>query len=107
MTEERMNCWEVEACGLEPEGKNVSTRGICPVAVEERADGIHQGINGGRCCWSITGTLCRGEIQGSYTKKIAACLRCDFYKTVKQEEQYKFQAFSSIRYKMKQYSPNS
>ena len=97
----KVNCWDLEKCGLEPQGKNTAERGVCPAAVEERADGVHQGVNAGRCCWVVSGTLCRGETQGSYTEKIEACQQCNFYKTVKQEEKYTFKVFSVITHQMK------
>ena len=31
-------------------------------------------------CWSISGTFCRDEIQGSFHEKIDACRKCDFYR---------------------------
>ena len=69
MEKEKMNCWEIEECGLEPGGKNVSARGICPAAVEQRADGIHQGVNAGRCCWVVTRyTLSRRSTGKLYRK---------------------------------------
>ena len=48
----KINCWEFKGCGKEPRGNNVSSLGVCPASVEIRANGIHGGINSGRCCWS-------------------------------------------------------
>ena len=82
----KMNCWEFKKCGREPGGENVSDQGVCPTATEDKADGIHGGENGGRCCWVLAGTLCKGEIQGTYAEKFVNCEKCDFYALVKEEE---------------------
>jgi hypothetical protein len=50
------------------------------------ADGIHDGVNGGRCCWALAGTLCGGEVQGTFAKKLAACFDCEFYRRVHREQ---------------------
>lgn len=86
----KLNCWDVKKCGRQPGGDKVEELGVCPVAEETRADGIHGGENGGRCCWAIAGSLCKGERQGSYTEKFGDCHHCDFYETVRREEQPEF-----------------
>lgn len=56
------NCWEFMKCEREQE---------CPAYP-----------NNGRTCFSVTGTVCRGETQGTYQEKIKKCREmCDFYKT--------------------------
>ena len=30
-------------------------------------------------CWEIAGTLCKGEVQGEYAKKIKDCAECEVY----------------------------
>lgn len=106
MKEHKLNCWEVEQCGLQPGGSNTAERGVCPAAMEQRANGIHEGKNAGRCCWVIPGTLCRGEVQGSYAEKVAACQECHFYKAVKQDEKNRFKVFSVITYEMRKKANN-
>lgn len=96
METKKPNCWEFEQCGLEPGGRNVVANGICPAAAERHADGIHHGKNAGRCCWIVSGTLCHGETQGTYTEKVAGCQQCGFYKLVRQEEHPAFKVFSVI-----------
>lgn len=59
--ETQLNCWEFKKCGREPSGNKVLTRGLCPVALEIAADGIHNGKNGGRCCWVITNSVYEGN----------------------------------------------
>jgi hypothetical protein len=77
-----MNCWEYKKCGRQPGGHNEATQGVCPASVEIRADGIHGGKNGGRCCWAILATNCsNGDvIEKRFTQKLAECMECEFYK---------------------------
>jgi hypothetical protein len=49
-------------------------------------DGENDGRFAGRCCWLVAGTLCDGEVQGTYAKKLKNCARCDFYHQVREEE---------------------
>ncbi len=83
---QKLNCWEFKRCGRQPEGQRTETLGICPATTSTKLDGVHNGINGGRACWVIAGTLCEGKEQGTYALKEANCIKCDFYKTVSQEE---------------------
>ena len=94
----KKNCWEIKECGREPNGIRVEEFGICPAAEDNRANGIHQGKNGGRCCWVIQGTLCKGATaQGSYIEKFCGdCQKCDFYSKVKREEEPKFKIGMTI-----------
>lgn len=78
----KMNCWEFHMCGREPGGIHVSELGVCPAAVETSLDGFNQGKNGGRACWSISGTLCDGEVQGKFSDKLEACKKCSFFELV-------------------------
>ena len=87
----KLNCWEFKKCGRHPGGIFVSDLGICPATQETRLNNVHGGINAGRICWIVTGTLCNGEIQGSFAKKYGNCDICDFYQTVKKEEFPSFQ----------------
>lgn len=82
----KQNCWEFKQCGRELEGKAVSELGTCSAATEERMDGIHGGKNGGRTCWAVAGTLCGGEVQGTFAQKMLSCKACDFYRLVKEDE---------------------
>lgn len=81
-----MNCWEHKKCGREEGGSNCEEFGICPAYTETRTNGIHNGINGGRCCWVIAGTICGGVVQGTFAQKVLTCMRCDFYGVVLKEE---------------------
>ncbi len=62
----KLQCWEFKKCGHE---KNSS----CPAVVQAA----------GRSCWLVAGTLCGGQVQGEFAKKIANCKECDFYKKIK------------------------
>jgi len=56
-------CWQYRKCGKEHQ---------CP-AYPER----------GFTCWTVEGTLCRGERQGNYDQKIGSCrTQCEFYQGV-------------------------
>lgn len=73
----KLNCWDVMKCGR---------AGTCTAARETRLNAAHGGLNGGRACWMVTGTTCAGGVQGTYAQKIASCMRCPFYRQVRQEE---------------------
>lgn len=84
------NCWEFKKCGREPGGAKAKELGVCPAAVDTKHDGLHGGKNAGRACWFIAGTLCAGEVQGTFAKKYRDCAVCDFYNKVKDEEGIEF-----------------
>lgn len=89
------NCWERKKCGREPGGSKSGTLGICPAATEQRLNGVHGGRNAGRACWVVAGTLCGGEVQGTFAKKFSNCEKCDFYSDV-QREQFPDFTYSSV-----------
>ncbi len=82
----RLNCWEVMKCGREPGGSNVAAHGICPAVTCAKLDSAHGGKNAGRVCWIVAGTMCGGEIQGSFARKYSDCRKCRFYQMVMEEE---------------------
>jgi hypothetical protein len=82
----KMNCWQVKNCGRQPGGAKVAELGVCPAAGEKALTGVNGGLNGGRACWAIAGTLCGGKVQGSYAMKLTNCMQCAFYKQVADEE---------------------
>ncbi len=84
--EKKSNCWEVKRCGRQPGGRNADELGVCPAATEKKLDGVHGGLNAGRACWVVSGTLCRGSVQGTFAKKFSDCQSCDFYVIVKKQE---------------------
>lgn len=74
-----VNCWDYMNCGREPGGPNVASLGVCPAAEPSHLDGMNGGVNGGRACWWVAGTLCEGTVAGSYADKFDDCQQCDFY----------------------------
>lgn len=86
----KKNCWEFKKCGREPGGERAKDLGVCAAATEKKLDGIHEGKNAGRTCWVVTGTLCKGEVQGTFAQKYKNCEKCEFYQEVRKEEGGKF-----------------
>jgi hypothetical protein len=83
----KINCWELRKCGRNPGGEKVKELGNCPAATDARLNGINGGTNGGRCCWTIAGTFCFGEVQGTFARKIDDCMECKFFWLVADEEE--------------------
>ncbi len=83
---EKVNCWEYKKCGRHKNGEYAELLGVCPCYTDKRLHGVHGGTNAGRSCWVVSGTLCKGEVQGTFAQKFKSCNICDFYKRVKQEE---------------------
>jgi len=101
MSEKKLNCWEFMKCGRGPKGDKTKLLGVCPAAIEKRLDTIHGGINSGRACWVVAGTLCGGTVQGSFARKELACKRCDFYNKVHNEERSGIQSNISLLNRLK------
>ena len=96
----KLNCWDFKECGREPGGEKVSEFGICPVTTDNALNGLNGGNNGGRICWAVVGTFCRGKVQGTFTKKQRSCIICDFYQHVRsKEEGSEFQYRPGQKYK--------
>ena len=98
----KLNCWELKKCGRESEGSQIDELGVCPASTESRLHDIHEGQNAGRACWVVAGSLCGGEVQGSYADKYDNCTMCDFYMKVKSEESADFKMTSSLIKKLEQ-----
>jgi len=82
----KLNCWEMKKCGREPGGAKAGELGVCPASTTGQVDGVNGGRNGGRSCWALTGTLCGGQVQGTFAVKLGNCIGCAFYKMVSDEE---------------------
>jgi hypothetical protein len=65
-----MNCWEFKKCGREAGGARAVELGVCPAYP-----------NDGHQCARVTGTLCGGQVQGTFALKLANCMDCEFYKS--------------------------
>ena len=80
MNKSEINCWEFKKCGRELGGINVSELGVCSVSTYEKVDGVHNGKNGGRCCWMFYGAFsCGTGNPKTFDEHIAICRKCDFY----------------------------
>jgi len=87
----KANCWEFTGCGRAPGGEHVKQSGICPASLEERLNDLHGGLNAGRACWAIVGTMCGGKVQSTFAQKYKTCVTCTFYKKVREEEDRSYQ----------------
>ncbi len=66
-----VNCWDAKKCGRQAGGANVGTMGVCPAYPDH-----------GRDCWMAAGTLCGGQVQGTWAEKLGNCQKCEFYQHV-------------------------
>ena len=82
----KLNCWEINDCGREPGGFAAGYLGVCPAAQDKSSDGINNGKNGGRICWAVAGTFCRGRIRGRFALETISCVICDVFKQIMSEE---------------------
>ena len=85
MERKHLNCWEFKDCGRELGGRNSVLLGVCPAALDERADGIHGGKNGGRCCWVVASAYISEGTFGCLTEDFDKCRECDFYRMVEED----------------------
>jgi hypothetical protein len=100
----KKNCWEVKKCGRQPGGNRVNTEGICPASTIMAVTGINNGINGGRACWALTGTMSgpAEKVQGTFARILSSsCYDCEFYEQVMIEEQDDFEGTVQIVQKLK------
>ena len=102
----KINCWQFKKCGRQSRGEKVDELGVCPAALEDSADGINSGVDGGRSCWALAGTLCGGKVQGTFATKLANCMQCEFYKLVLQEEGKDFVQSKEILERIKEKKKN-
>ena len=86
MAQKKMNCWEFMKCEREPGAGKAKEMGTCPAAADVSYDGINLGKNAGRFCWAVAGTMCGGQVQGSFAEKRGSCISCHFFKIVQEEE---------------------
>jgi hypothetical protein len=63
-----MNCWEFMKCGREKGGAKAHLLGVCPAYPDH---GTH--------CARVAGTLCGGEVQGTFARKLKDCCQCPYY----------------------------
>jgi len=77
----KTNCWELKGCGHGPESPEP-----CPAATDVTSHGTNRGINAGRICWTVPGTMCDGSVQGAFHEKQQLCLSCGFVEEVRRQE---------------------
>jgi hypothetical protein len=75
-----IKCWTYFKCGRIPGGAKEKELGICPAYPDN-----------GRFCWHIAGTLCKGQVQGTFAQKKKSCFQCEFFQLVQKEEGEDFQ----------------
>ena len=92
----RLNCWEFKQCGREPGGAKIDELGICPATIEQKLQGTHGGKNAGRVCWVVAGSMCGGQMQGTFAQKYGNCVKCDFFQKVKEEEGATYELSATI-----------
>jgi hypothetical protein len=63
--EKKRACWVIRKCAIE-------TRRNCP-AWEFKV---------GNLCWFINGTICHGEVQKNWQKKMKLCRQCEVFETL-------------------------
>ena len=82
----KLNCWDIKKCGRELNGDKAPKHGACPAAASDQYNGLNNGKNGGRICWTIAGTYCGNKIQGDFPQKSVSCMSCEVFRQVKAEE---------------------
>ena len=82
----RANCWEVMQCGRGPGPAQAGGASKCAAALDTAAQGVNGGVNGGRICWAVVGTLCGGKAKGQRAGRLVSCLGCSFFTQVQREE---------------------
>jgi signal transduction histidine kinase len=95
-TPARANCWEVMGCELGPGSGGPGSGGPCRAATDEASNGINGGVNAGRLCWAVVGTL-SGEPVVAPCAKLQHCLDCTFFDKVRSEEGPAFQLLKLAR----------
>jgi len=84
-TTRKANCWEARRCGRGPDASDP-----CPAAIDITATGVNGGLNAGRICWTVPGTGCDGAPHGGLVDKQDACVHCQFFQRVRDEEGPRF-----------------
>ncbi|MFH1569780.1 MAG: hemerythrin family protein, partial [Gemmatimonadota bacterium] len=67
------NCWDFKGCGLGPGAEPGSY------------NGRNAGAFASRFCWEVLGTVCFDAVQSTAAEKMTTCIRCDFYKHIRQQ----------------------
>lgn len=86
--DDKLNCWDYFKCGREIFARHRKDS-VCVVSITSCNNGLNEGINSGRYCWKIPGSLCQSNLggdQGSIKYKEEHCQTCSFRKLVEMEE---------------------
>ena len=88
MSKKKLNCWEFMKCGKGPDRDKADQSGVCPVASEASADGLNNGVNGGRLCWVLAELYGdgKGKWRCSNVSRKSPCFSCEFRYKVTNEE---------------------
>jgi len=76
--EDSTNCWEFKKCGREKGGAKAKELGVCPAYPDH-----------GKHCAQVAGTLCGGQVQGTFAMKLVNCMQCGFYQTPDYDKKYR------------------
>jgi len=79
-----VNCWEYLNCGYGPGSENP-----CPATTDTNCNGINQGLNAGRICWTFKNVPCK-VAEVAWLEPLGSCISCSFFLKVKEEEGEEF-----------------
>ena len=79
-----MNCWEFKKCGREGGGVKSIELGTCPAYPDY-----------GQQCARVAGTLCGGEVQGTFALKLGNCQKDPLKKANNVSQQSGYQKIAS------------
>ena len=88
------NCWEVTACGREPEDSAAADEAFCPAAVGSRNPGRNRAPFSGTYCWKAVGTFCKEKEQGTLAEDRIDSTLCPFFGQAEQEQTHRFEPLS-------------
>ncbi len=87
----KANCWEFLGCDYGPGSPEP-----CGAVTDVASDTINGGLNAGRLCWAVVGTLSGGSSLAPCAQQ-TSCLDCDFLGLVRSEEGPSFQLLKLAR----------
>lgn len=93
----KLNCWDFMLCKKGPEREDGNETEACPAATDASCDGINKGVNAGRICWAVAGAFCGDMIKDKFAQDPVACMSCNFFKMVQQEEGANFMLLKADR----------
>lgn len=93
----------MKQCGRQPGGSRARQEGVCPASTLMAVNGTNGGVNGGRACWALTGTMSgpHDKVQGVFARDLSSCYACRFYEQVMSEEGVRFEGTVQIVKKLR------